>query len=162
MAVASGQGRGPTASYAAETAVACIGAGLDRPFAEMFTACDARLRGSCGVALAIAVVELDFGRLTTAAVGCVRTLLLTAGANQRFAATQGVVGGSYQALVADTTTLCAGDVLLLCSAGVEDLSEVQKAYLRSASCPSEHALLQLDGWARPDADAALLIYRHQA
>ena len=54
MAVSDGLGHGV---YASELAMACIGSGLDRPFEEIFAACDRRLRGTHGVALAVAVVD---------------------------------------------------------------------------------------------------------
>lgn len=113
MAVADGLGHGPEAAYAAEIAMACIGAGLERSFDEIFAACDVRLRDTRGVALAVAVVTLGSGQLTISSVGNIRTVLLTSGKDCRFGGSRGIVGAGYARLTPEVRTLSRGDVLAL-------------------------------------------------
>jgi hypothetical protein len=160
MAVADGLGHGEAAAHAAELALACIGAAIERPFAEHFAACETRLRGTGGVALAVAVVELDSRCLSMAAVGNVRALLLSANAEYRLEQTQGVIGGGHACLSVATRTLLPGDVLALFSAGLGDSPMLRQSLERSSRAASSRCRELLDSCARGDRDAALLIYRH--
>lgn len=160
MAVADGLGHGAEAAYAAEVAMACIGAGLERSFDDIFAACDLRLRDTRGVALAVAVVAIDSGQLTIASVGNIRTLLLTASKDCRFGGSRGIVGGGYTRLTPQVQTLSRGDVLVLFSDGVDEFSELRKTLEETAYFPNDQASVVLARWARLDDDAAVLIYRH--
>lgn len=161
MAVADGLGHGAEAAYAAEVAMACVGAGLERPFDEIFAACDARLRDTRGVALAVAVVDIDCGRMTMASVGNNRAVLLTANKDTHFARTSGIVGGGYDRLTPETMTLSPCDVLALFSDGVDEFFALRETLERAALSSTDQARTVLDRWARVGDDAAALIYRHE-
>lgn len=160
MAVADGLGHGAEAAYAAEVAMACIGAGLERPFDDIFAACNIRLRDTRGVALAVAVVTLDNGQLTIGSVGNIRTVLLTAGKDCRFGGSRGIVGGGYARLTPEVRTLSRGDVLALFSDGVDEFSALRETLKETAHLPKDQASAVLTRWARLDDDAAVLIYHH--
>jgi hypothetical protein len=160
MAVADGLGQGEAAAHAAELALASIGAAIERPFGELFAACEARLRDTGGVALAVAVVELDGRCLSMATVGNVRALLWSANAAYRLDQTQGVIGGGFACLSVATRTLLPGDVLALFSAGIDESPALRESLERSSPASSNQVLQLLDRCARRDRDAALLIYRH--
>ena len=160
MAVADGLGHGANAAYAAEVAMASIGAGLERPFADIFAACDVRLRDTRGVALAVAVVALDSGQLTIASVGNIRTVLLTSVKDYRFGGSRGIVGGGYAQLTPIIRTLTGGDVLALFSDGVDEFAVLRETLTETAHIPKSQAAAVLTRWARLDDDAAVLIYRH--
>jgi hypothetical protein len=161
MAVADGRGPGPEAAYAADIAMACIGAGLERPFDEMFSACDARLRDTHGVALAVALVDIDKQYLTLASVGNVRAVLLKAEGDYPLGSTEGILGGGHYRLTTETRTLHSGDVLALFSDEADDPSALREALKRLAPPSRDHVCTVLDRWAHADDDAAALIYRHQ-
>lgn len=160
MAVADGLGHGAEAAYAAEVAMACIGADLERPFAEIFATCDVHLRNTRGAALAVAVVTLDSGQLTISSVGNIRTVLLTAGKDFRFGGSRGIVGAGYARLTPEVRTLSRGDVLALFSDGVDEFSALRETLNETAHLPKDQAAAVLTRWARPDDDAAVLIYHH--
>jgi serine phosphatase RsbU (regulator of sigma subunit) len=162
MAVADGLGHGSEAAYAADVAMACIGGGLERSFADHFSACDARLRDTRGAALAIAVVDLMQATLTMASVGNIRAVLMRPGKNFRLGGTRGIVGGGYERLVPETEHLARGDVLALFSDGVDEFAPMVETLTDGALSPREKASIVVKRWARPDDDAAVLVYRHHA
>ena len=160
MAVVDSLGRGPDEAYAVNLAMACIGGGLERSFAEIFTACDARLRNTRGVALAVAMIDLASGALTMASVGNVRGVLLSANKEYRMGVTAGIAGGDHARLNPLIKKLSSGDVLMLCSDSVNVLSSLRETLASSAPYAREQALAVLHQWARADDDAAVLIYHH--
>jgi serine/threonine protein phosphatase PrpC len=161
MAVADGRGLGPQAAYAADIAMACIGAGLERPFDEMFSACDARLRDTHGVALAVALIDIEKECLTLASVGNVRAVLLKQDGEYRLGSTQGILGAGHYRLTTQTRMLHPGDVLALFSDGADDSSALREALKRLAPPSRDQVCIVLDRWAHADDDAAALIYRHR-
>lgn len=160
MAVADGLGHGAEAAYAAEVAMACIGAGLERPIDEIFAACDVRLRNTRGVALAVAVVSLDSGQLTITSVGNIRTVLLTSSKDCHFGGSRGIVGAGYERLIPEVRTLADGDVLALFSDGIEEFFALRETLQETAHLSRDEAAAVLTRWARLDDDAAVLIYHH--
>lgn len=160
MAVADGLGHGAEAAHAADIAMACLGAGLERPLEEIFAACDSRLRDTRGVALAVAVLAVDSGEMSIASVGNIRTILLTPDKDYRFGGSRGIVGGGYARLTPEVRSLVDGDVLALFSDGVDEFAALRETLDQAARAPTTPALAVLDRWSRPDDDAAVLIYRH--
>ncbi len=160
MAVAYGREPGP--GCAAETAIACIGARLDRSIEETFTACDVRLRNRGGVSLAVAVIDRGSGRVTMALVGSVRAVLLKGNTDDHLACTRGVVGGGYGRLKSTTRTLASGDVLALYSDGLQAFFPLREALANTRSTGDDQAGSLLARWSDANADAAVLIYRHEA
>ncbi|MEF8700502.1 MAG: SpoIIE family protein phosphatase [Candidatus Accumulibacter sp. UW20] len=160
MAVADGLGHGPQAAYAAEAAIACIAARVERSFDEIFADCDARLRDTRGVALAVAVVEFATDRLLMASVGNIRAVLLDARRERHLGSARGIVGGGYARLTPEIHTLEPGDVLALYSDGLDEFFALRQTLEESAASPEGSASSVLDSWARGNDDAAVLIYRH--
>lgn len=158
MAVADGLGHGPEAAHAAVTAVDCIAARLDRSCEECFAACDERLRGTRGAALALATVEGE--RLTVASVGNIRVLLLTASASHRLGGTCGIVGAGFDTLVPETRMLAPGDVLAMYSDGFDEMAPLRDLLYGSSLHPAQLAAIALERLASPADDASLLVYRH--
>lgn len=160
MAVADGLGHGPEAALAADIAMACIGAGLERPFDVIFAACDSRLRDTRGVALVVAIVAIDTGQITVASVGNIRAVLLTSDKDYRFGGSRGIVGGGYARLTPEVRTLASGDVLALFSDGVDEFSALRETLEATPPLANDQASAVLTRWSRLDDDAAVLIYRH--
>lgn len=162
MAVADGQGQGPEAIYAAEVALACIGAGLDRPCAQMFAECDGRLHDTRGVALALAIIDTDSRCISMAAVGNIRVVLMAAGGDFRLQGRRGLVGSGYEGLTPGTIAIASGDMLAMYSAGIGDFLALRQILHGAELSPRNRAVSLLDNWASADDDAAVLIYRHRA
>ena len=155
-------GREPEPGHAAEIAIACIGARLDRSIEETFAACDIRLRNRGGVSLAVAVIDTDSGRVTVASVGSVSAVLLIGTADVHLACTIGVVGGGYGRLKPTTRTFSSGDVLALYSDGLQEFFPLRDALAKTQATAGDQAGSLLERWADANADAAVLIYRHEA
>ena len=161
MAVADGLGHGPQAADAAQAAIACIENRVERSFDEIFADCDARLRDTRGVALAVAVVEFATDRLMMAAVGNIRAVLLNAHRERHLGSARGIVGGGYARLVPEIHTLEPGNVLALYSDGLDEFFALRQTIEEGALSPGGSASSVLDLWARGNDDAAVLIYRHR-
>jgi hypothetical protein len=159
MAVADG--RGPEASYAADLAIACVGASLERDLQDTFAACDARLRGTDGVALAVAVVVRGTGQITVASVGNIRIALLIADDEYHLNGSSGIVGVDLGRLTLETGILSSGDLFALFSDRLGEPFSLRKALEGDVASPGDQASKMLGRWARDDDDAAVLIYRHQ-
>jgi hypothetical protein len=162
MALVDGRGQGPDAAYAADVAMACIGARLDRPFEEIFSACDARLLQTPGVSLAVAMIDIAKAYLTLASVGNVRAVLLCAFEDHHLGGTPGILGSGHYRLTTQTRRLHPGDALALLSDGVDESFPLREAIKRLAPPAKDQTCTVLDTWGRPNDDAATLIYRHQA
>ena len=160
MAVADGLGH--ESVYAAEIAITCIGANLERSINETFAACDARLSDTHGVALSVAVVDIDSQRMTTASVGNIRTVLFRGNTEYHLGCTRGIVGSDHDPLWHETRLLASGDVLALFSDGLDAFFSLRETLESAASYSADPAQTVMDRWARLDNDAAILIYRHDA
>lgn len=158
MAVADGLGH--ESAYAAEIAIACIGASLERSIDETFAACDARLSDTHGVALTVAVVDIESQRMSITLVGNIRALLLSGSTYRHFGSTRGIVGGGHDPLRHETSTLASGDILALYSAGLDEFFSLRETLETAMSSSANPAQTVLQRWARVDDDAAILIYRH--
>ncbi len=160
MAVADGVEH--ASAYAAEIAIACIGASLERSIDETFAACDARLSKTHGVALTVAVVDIDSQRMTIALVGNIRAMLLGRNTYHHFGSTRGIVGSGHDQLRYQTRTLAAGDVLALYSHGFDEFFSLRETLETAQPFSANPAQTVLHRWARVDDDAAILVYHHNA
>lgn len=160
VAVADGLGHGPEAALAAEIAMACIGSSLDEPLEAVFSRCDARLQATRGAALTVAVIQKSSGITTIAAVGNIRTLLMTSQKDCRFGAARGIVGGGYRRLNSEQFTILPGDVLALFSDGLDEFTDIRAAMLQPPDLAEDRAASLLQSLADRNDDAALLLYRH--
>ncbi|HIJ94363.1 MAG TPA: SpoIIE family protein phosphatase [Desulfuromonadales bacterium] len=161
-ALADGLGHGEQAAYAAKAALTCIGENLERPCETIFSKCDAQLRDTRGVALALAIIELDSGRMTLGAVGNIRAMLLRNSRDIRFGGARGIVGGGFSSFTPETVLLTRGEVLLLFSDGLDEFIPLREIFSEPPTT-SVHDKAQriLDSWARANDDASVLIYRHE-
>jgi hypothetical protein len=161
MALAEGVGNGPEAAYAADLALACIGAGLDRPFVELFAACDARLWNTRGVSLAIAVVEQATGLATLGSVGNVRSVVLNENRTGLGNEVSGAIGIGYTQLKHVTIVLEPGKVIALSSSGLDEFLKAGEILAKDDICARDFAGDIVNRWLRSRDDVALLIYRHR-
>ncbi|MEO8135555.1 MAG: SpoIIE family protein phosphatase [Betaproteobacteria bacterium] len=160
MALADGLGHRP--AYAAEIAIACIGAGLERSIAETFAACDVRLRDTGGVALAVAFVDLAVESVTMASVGHIRVALLKGNTRYHLRGSHGIVGGGHDRLTPETRPLAHGDTVMLFSDGAAESGALGERCEGAAPQSLDQIRTDLNRWVRKDDDAAVLIYHHEA
>lgn len=117
LCLVDGLGHGPRARFAAEAAIASVGAHRELPIEAIFAACEEDLRITRGVAMALARVDLDARTLTWAAVGNIRGRLVGR-APRSLACDPGIVGAGYARLAPESVPFSPGDLLLLFSDGL--------------------------------------------
>jgi negative regulator of sigma-B (phosphoserine phosphatase) len=161
LALADGLGHGAHAAHAAEAALRCIGARLDSDCDTLFAECDRQLRDTRGVALALAIVEPALARVTVAAVGNIRGVLLTTGRDRRLPGACGIVGAGYTGLVPERLALAPGDQLVLYSDGLQELLPLRELLCAADAPPQALAGTALQLWASERDDASILIYRYE-
>lgn len=160
LAAADGLGHGREAAYAAEMALDCIAQHLHASCEEIFLHCDERLRNTRGVALAVAIVEINRNRLTIATVGNIRALLLGDTADLRLDGGRGIVGAGYKHLLPETYDLAPGQILVLFSDGLDELAVPRECLVDESLSTEDQAQAMIDRWGRDDDDASVLVYRH--
>lgn len=159
IALVDGLGHGDGAAHAANVALSHIGARLDATCAEIFHACDQGMRHTRGAALALAIIEPVFNRLTLATVGNVRAVLLSGDKELHLGGARGIVGAGYDGLAPEVKTLQLGDTLLLYSDGLDEFLPLGEL-LRPKQTPKCMAEQAVTRWAKENDDAAFLVYQH--
>ncbi|MCG5511874.1 SpoIIE family protein phosphatase [Ectothiorhodospira shaposhnikovii] len=158
MALADGLGHGPEAHHAALSTMQHLMALGSLPPTRLLGRCDTLLRGTRGVALAMALID-DQGTLTHVAVGNIRALLLQQDRLTRLGGARGIVGAGFHRLYAERHLLRPGDWLVMFSDGISEDIPISDA-LKDASPTDQTARTLLQRWARDNDDAAILLYRH--
>ncbi|MBK1673885.1 hypothetical protein CKO35_11315 [Ectothiorhodospira shaposhnikovii] len=159
IALADGLGHGPEAHHAACSAMEHLMALGSLPPSRLISQCDTLLRGTRGVALAMALIDGQ-GELTHIAVGNIRALLLREGKVTRLGGTRGIVGAGFHRLYAEHHPLQPGDWLVMFSDGIREDVPIMDA-LKDATPTDQTARTLLQRWARDNDDASILLYRHE-
>lgn len=157
LALADGLGHGRHAAYAAAQAMEAVGGHLELDCEGIFSACDARLRGTRGAALAVAIVDLRDNTLTVAAIGNIRAMLLSGGRQRRLGGGRGIIGAGYGTLAPDVLALRGGDVLALYSDGMDEFATLRDCMDGGPQAGAEQALAR---WDLGRDDASILCYQH--
>lgn len=121
FAVSDGTGSGAEAADATEICLQTLTAGDAANLSEAFARSHAALKGSRGVALGMAIVNLDTDIMNWAAVGDIDGHLLRADATKNDATliqNGGILGAMLPMLSVQTQRLCPGDLILLSSDGI--------------------------------------------
>jgi serine/threonine protein phosphatase PrpC len=159
LALADGLGHGPGAHQAAARAMQLLGDLGHLPIEARFQRCDEQLLDSRGVALAMADLDLQAQRLTHAAVGNIRSLLLRQGQITRLGGARGIVGAHFRDLYLEQHDFRSGDWLVMFSDGISEGAQIADA-LHEAEPTQATAQALLERWANMHDDASLLLYRH--
>lgn len=157
LALADGLGHGRHAAHAAAQAIESVGGHLALDCEGIFGACDARLRGTRGAALAVAIVDLLHNTVTLAAIGNIRAMLLSDGRQRRLGSGRGIVGAGYGALAPEVLPLRRGDVLALYSDGMDEFASLRDCMADGPQSGAEQALAR---WGHGLDDASILCYQH--
>lgn len=123
IAVIDGIGHGQEAANAANSAIAILGRGLNRPIISVVQECHEALRSSRGVVLSIASVDIGNGMMTWLGVGNVQGVLVRAAPKQGYEREMlllraGVVGAQLPALQAAVLPVTQGDTLFFATDGI--------------------------------------------
>ncbi|HTV24529.1 MAG TPA: SpoIIE family protein phosphatase [Polyangiaceae bacterium] len=124
VCVMDGLGHGPEAQAASEECAAILKSRFGAPLLDLVHAAHEGLRGTRGVALTLALVDEQRGRLEWVAIGNVEGLVLRQGLPRgpmHGAVVQrgGVVGYRLPPLKVSEATLAAGDVLVFATDGIK-------------------------------------------
>ncbi|MDO8844839.1 SpoIIE family protein phosphatase [Methylicorpusculum sp.] len=162
MAVADGLGHGPEAAKAATAAINGINDHLGYSCEEIFEQCNKRLHDTRGAALALAMIEPEANRMTIGSVGNIRVVLIGKSRTLRFGATRGIVGSGYSKLIFESISINPGEVLAMFSDGLNEDIGIHELLDNSDRSSLDEAQAILDRWAKPEDDAAVLIYRYES
>jgi hypothetical protein len=161
LAVADGLAtRATEGALTAETALECIGAGLERNLEQMFADCNVQLRDTGGVALALAIIDKANRRISLASVGGLRIVFQTSGWDCRMAGTRGIIGAGYEALRPEEMTISAGDVLAILSKSLGECLALRRVFEGARRSPREEAISAMNRATNCDDNVGVLIYRH--
>jgi serine phosphatase RsbU (regulator of sigma subunit) len=156
FAVSDGSGSGPEASAATETCLKALTAGHDAQIPEAFIRCHAALKGSRGVALGMAVVDLGSGDLNWAAVGDIDGLLVrseTGGNEASLIQSGGILGVNLPKVSVQNQTLRMGDLILLSSDGI---NRNYRASVSAQAAPKATVDAIMTGFSQPADDSIVL------
>jgi anti-sigma regulatory factor (Ser/Thr protein kinase) len=162
-AVIDGLGHGDEAANAAEAAARVLTSMPDAPVEDLVTRCHEALRGTRGVAMSIASLDLAHATLTWLGVGNVDGVLARAikggaGNDEGIIAAGGIVGYRMPTLRARRIALQPGDTLVLASDGVKHGFRAEILPVRDAQQVADHILAN---WAKASDDACVLVARYR-
>jgi len=159
LCIVDGLGHGQGAEQAAMAALGFVEGHYHQPIPEIFARCDEALRCTRGVAMGIAVVDVDNQVVTYAGIGNTRGLI--AGRKTVYLRSgYGIVGGGYNSLVPETVSLRRGDLLIMYTDGLEEFVRLDEYDATVRADPSRLARALLGEWRREGDDAAVVVFRH--
>ena len=160
LCIADGLGHGQRAETAAKAALDYVAAHLGEPLTKIFSGCDPALRHTVGVAMSIAVVSQDGKGLTHAGIGNTEARIVGRDRHRQLSSYPGIVGGGYRKLLPETVPLGPGELVILTTDGIKGRWNMD-AYGNALKADIKRLAKQiLQDWARPDDDAAVMIYKN--
>ncbi len=156
LVVADGLGHGPEAEAAARLAVQCLGEAPDQPLRQLLGQCHESLRGTRGVAIAVASLEPDTRMLAWAGVGNVTCTLFRAASRESLRSMPGVLGYRYSPPPAAWLPVAEGDLLLFATDGIAPGFE---ASVDRGAAPARTCRELVGRFAVPMDDALVLAAR---
>jgi serine/threonine protein phosphatase PrpC len=123
LCVADGLGHGEHAEVAATAAINYVGKHISDSFSQIFAGCDRALRDTRGAVMSLAVVDEDKEMLTHAGIGNTRVVVLGA-KTFKMTSSYGIVGGGYKSLRLEAVPFSPGDMAILCTDGLKDVSDI--------------------------------------
>ncbi len=161
LTIIDGLGHGRHAQTAATAAMDYIAGHLEQPLPDLFSGCSNAIRGTRGVAAAVAAIDEKTGLLTYAGIGNTRAMILGE-RTTRLSSNYGIVGVGYKKLTSESVQLPGSSVVLMFTDGLKEIIDVSKyGDLLSVDLDSL-AWRILEDWSLPKDDAAILVYRRGA
>ncbi|WP_442915773.1 SpoIIE family protein phosphatase [Leisingera sp. SS27] len=162
VALADGVGSGPHARDAANACLAELAAGPVGGIAELFTAAHARLQGSRGAALAVALIDPGHETVEWAAVGDVEGIIcrMQTVSTDSSAVMQkgGTLGVHFPGIYCQSQKFPRQHVLILASDGISRQFRNALPFIQVP--PQEWASSCLDEFGRENDDRTILIAAH--
>ena len=162
LCMVDGLGHGKDAEIAAKAAVEYVGEHRTEPLRDILVGCDSELRYTRGVAMGIALVDGQFGKIQFAGVGNTRARVVTGRNRKSFHMTSayGIVGAGIRSVVAEVFDIVSGDLVIMYTDGLKevfDISGYDAALFLDVQRLAERILLD---WNRTTDDAAVLVFRN--
>lgn len=159
LCVADGLGHGKGAEQAAKPAVDYVARHLSDPLQELFANCDLALRSTRGVAMGVAVIDTDVGRLTYAGIGNTR-MMIVGDKTVQLSSNNGIVGGGYRMLTPETVPLEPGALVILFTDGIPERMSISGYFGALRGDVRRLAEKILLDWGRETDDAAVLVFKN--
>lgn len=124
IVVLDGVGHGEEAAKAAKAAIAILETRADEPIIELVQDCHDGLRGTRGVALSIAYIDVPHGVMTWLGIGNIQGVLIRSGRRSDLPAQEmlllrgGVVGAVFPPLRSFNLPIAEGDTLIFATDGL--------------------------------------------
>ena len=162
MAVLDGIGHGEEAASAGRIALKILATHAEEPVITLVQKCHEGLRGTRGVVMSIASLDVTHGVMTWLGVGNVQGVLLRHGPTptlpeEALLLRAGVVGIELPSLQAAMLSVSVGDTLILATDGID--SDFARQLVRNY-LPQKAAEGILARHGKPTDDALVLVARH--
>ncbi len=158
LTVIDGLGHGKHAQAAATAALDYVAHHLEQPLPDLFSGCSDAIRGTRGVAMAVAVIEEETGLLTYAGIGNTRAMVLGA-KTTRLNSNYGIIGAAYKRLTTEKVQLSNNDLMFMFTDGLKEIIDVSNYGDLLSIDLHRLAGRLLEDWSLLRDDAAILIYR---
>jgi signal transduction histidine kinase/FixJ family two-component response regulator len=162
VCIVDGLGHGLHAEIAARAAIDHVAAQRQRGFSllELFRSCDAAIRDTRGVAMAVAVIDDATLKMTYGAVGNTRAMIV-GHCSRRLLASPGIIGGTFRGLQPETVKLAPGDLLVLSTDGISRGLDPGAPSSFATQSLAQLAEELITTWGRDTDDASLLLLRQE-
>lgn len=160
LCIVDGLGHGESAEEAAKAAVDYVAHHLSESLRELFAGCNLALRNTRGVAMGVAIVDEDTRKLTYAAVGNTRAIIVGESI-VHLASSNGIVGGGYKVLTSESFALRPFDLVILATDGVAEMRDISIYRRTPRAGLGKLAKRILQTWSREADDAAVLVFRSE-
>lgn len=127
VALADGLGHGEEAAEASAIAMHHVEAHAHQPLKPLLEGCHRALRGSRGVVMAVALIDLTAGTVLHAGIGNVETRIVGVDKVRRPISHNGILGYQLRNVRVETYPYSPGDLVVMHSDGVSERFEVSPA-----------------------------------
>lgn len=158
LCLADGLGHGPEAAFAATEALDHLAARSGASIKTLFTGCDAAIRHTRGVALAVAMIDTDAHRLAFAAIGNIRATLVRE-RPMLLPGDCGIVGAGLQRLTPCEMHWEDSDLLLMWTDGLPQALPLASMPPHLRHTPDDDARWVTEPFATGGDDAGVLCAR---
>ena len=160
LCLLDGLGHGVHAEEAALAALDYIGRHFVKPLQQIVDGCSMAIRGTRGVSLALAAIDLDRGNFTYCGIGSMRALLRLDGTVVRLPSTNGIVGAGMRPLAPEQRILGPRDLVIFASDGIQEHLGVSGYDGKLLVEPQSLAEQILADFSHGRDDAAVLVFCH--
>lgn len=160
LCMVDGLGSGEPAEIAAKAALDYVAKHPSKPPKEVISECNKAIRHTRGVALAIAVLDMETNVMSYGAVGNIHGMYVGE-KTIRFSSTDGTVGDAYKTFLLEQIPLEPDDLVILYTDGIKQLIDTSRyGNLRDVDISSLAEVIIQDSRIEID-DAAIAIFRNE-